>query len=203
MIRKSILLLFFGIILFHQSKAQDWSEKVYKIGKIYPGYYVDNTGDTVQGYFYHGDKIDNQNNCHYYLNETDKKPTKKFKPADLKGYKVGDKTYRTINYSGGLFAKPLRFNLVVNDGAITEFIFYSEDLTTPNETKTVFHKPHDKTNSDPVELQSFGLKFAKKMSEYLADYPELSKKVADKADGYGLLKILEIIKEYNEWYAKK
>ena len=92
---------------------------------------------------------------------------------------VGDKTYRSIHYSGGLLAKPLRFNLVTTDGAITEFIFYDEMGT--GETKTVYHKPHDANNAQPVELQSFGLKFAKKMSEYVADYAELSKKVADKA----------------------
>lgn len=201
--KKSLCLFLFGIITTLTAQSQDWSWNVYKFNKIYPGYYVTNEGDTIEGYFKHGDKVDNQNNCHYYKNETDSKPTSKFKPADIKGYKVADKTYRTMNYSGGLFSKPLRFVLLVTDGAIAEFIFYSEDPTTPNDTKTVYHKPHDANNADPVELQSFGLKFAKKMSEYVADYPELAKKIADKEEGYGMLKILDIIKEYNDWYKKK
>lgn len=197
--KKIMIFLFFGIIIPFTGNSQDWSGNVYKVGKIYPGYYVTNTGDTVEGYFYHGNQVENQRTCKYYKNEMDTKPSGTYKPEDIKAYKVADKVYRSINYSGGLFAKPLRFNLVVNDGAITEFIFYSEDGTT--DTKSVLHKPHDPENSQPVEFSSFTLKFAKKMSEYVADYTELSKKIAEKADGYGYLKIYEIIKEYNEWYA--
>ncbi len=199
--KKLNAILFLCIMPFLQGKAQDWTGNVYQIGKIYPGYYVTNGGDTIEGYFYHGTQTSNQKNCHYYKAETDAKPTSKFGPEDIKAYKVADKVYRSIHYSGGLLAKPLRFNLVTTDGAITEFIFYDEMGT--GETKMVYHKPHDANNAQPVELQSFGLKFAKKMSEYVADYAELSKKIADKADGYGMLKILEIIKEYNDWYAKK
>lgn len=199
--KKAIFTFLILLISTLNVEAQDWSGKVYQVGKIYPGYYVTNGGDTVEGYFYHGTQTSNQKNCHYYKNETDAKPASKFGPEDIKAYKVADKVYRSIHYSGGLLAKPLRFNLVTNDGAITEFIFYDEMGT--GETKMVYHKPHDANNAQPVELQSFGLKFAKKMSEYVADYAELSKKVADKEDGYGMLKILDIIKEYNEWYAKK
>lgn len=179
----------------------DWSEKVYKIGGIYPGYYVSNANDTVYGYFKHDDKKGNQKKCRFYVNEMDKKPTSEFKPEDIKSYKVGDKLYRTLNYSGGLLNKPLRFLLVTRDGGISEFVFYSEDGERAPEP--VFHKPKDPSHSDPITMAYFGLSFAKKLSDYLSDYPALSQKVANKEKGYGLLNLYAIIDEYNQWFATK
>jgi len=194
------LILCLVFMTSHITFGQDWSGNTYKYNKIYPGYYVTLEGDTVSGYLRHGDKVKNQNSCEFFQNEMDKKSTAKFSPKDISAYAVGDKVYRSINYSGGLFAKPLRFNLVLRDGAITEFVFYSEDGTA--EERGVFHKPHDEKNSAPVEVSSFALKFTQKMSDYVADYPELANKITNKEKGYGLIHILDIINEYNTWYSK-
>ena len=194
----SHLIIFFSITT---ACAQDWSGKVYTTGQIYPGYYVSNTNDTVQGYFLHGNQVSNQKKCYFYKNETDREPTFAFSPHDIKSFKVADKLYRTVPYSGGLIASPLRFLLVTKDGGIAELVFYSEDGAATSES--VFYKPHDPANSKPVTLPYFGLGFAKKLSQYLSDYPELAKKVADKEKGYGMLKLLDIIAEYNTWYATK
>lgn len=180
--------------------AQDWSGTVYVIGRKYPGYYVTHTGDTVNGYFMHGTKQQNQLRCDFYKAETDASPDAKFFPEDIQSYKVGDKLYRSIHYSGGLLKKPLRFVVVVKDGGISQFTFYSEDPTTPNEETTVYYKAKDTDNPDPMTLQDFGLGFAKKMSAFVADDEELSQKVSDKEKGYGMLQIDKIIDEYNEWY---
>lgn len=179
----------------------DWSGKVYTTGKIYPGYYITNTNDTINGYFVHGNQTANQKRCYFYKNETDRKHSNEFAPDDIKEYKVADKLYRSIAYSGGLLTKPLRFNLVNKDGPIREYVFYHEDGSGGSDV--VFHKPHDAANSKPVSLPDFGLGFAKKVSAYVADYAELSKKVADKEKGYGMLKILDIFAEYNQWYLSK
>ena len=114
---------------------------------------------------------------------------------------MGDKLYRTLNYSGGLLNKPLRFLLVAKDGEITEYVFYQEDATA--EAQGIFHKRHDPSHSDPITYGYFALGYAKKLSDYISDYPALSKKVSDKEKGYGLLNLLAIIAEYNEWYAAK
>ncbi|MCX6317100.1 MAG: hypothetical protein NTW29_07405 [Bacteroidetes bacterium] len=199
MIRISLLVCLFAMGL--QSSAQDWTGQVYQVGKIYPGYYVKNSNDTVYGYFQHGTQAGNQKKCFFYTNEMDRKPSAEFKPEDIKSYKVADKLYRSINYSGGLMAKPLRFNLVTKDGAITEYVFYSEDGNATPEP--VYHKPHDPENSKPISITYFGLAFAKKLGGYLADYPELSAKVTGKEKGYGMLNLQAIIAEYNDWYAAK
>ncbi len=39
------------------------------------------------------------------------------------------------------------------------------------------------------------------MSEFIDDYPELSKKVKKKKKGYKMFNLQRIIDEYNEWYA--
>jgi hypothetical protein len=192
-------------LVFSIAKSQryepDWSGKVYMTGRVYPGFYVTNANDTINGYFMHDDKKGNQKKCRFYTNEMDKKPASEFKPEDIKSYKVGDKLYRTLNYSGGLLNKPLRFLLVTNDGGITEFVFYSEDAAT--EAQGVFHKPKDPAHNDPITYAYFGLGFAKKLSDYISDYPALSQKVSGKEKGYGLLNLLAIIDEYNVWYAAK
>ena len=187
--------------------AQDWTGKVYQIGMIYNGYYVTNTGDTVTGYFMHGNQVQNQQKCEFYTAETDHRATSIFKPEDISSYKVADKLYRSIHYSGGLLDKPLRFNLVIKDGAITEFTFYNE-MWEKNDDGTlksddVFLKYNDAANPKPVTLQYFGIGYAKKMSEFVSDDADLSKKVADKEKGYGMLNLLEVIDEYNKWYLTK
>jgi hypothetical protein len=184
-----------------QRQEPDWSGKAYGVGGIYPGYYVTNANDTINGYIYHDDRKGNQKKCRYYKNETDRKPVSEFKPEDIKSYKVGDKLYRTLNYSGGLLNKPLRFLLVTNDGGITEFVFYSEDAAT--EAQGVFHKPKDPEHSNPITYSYFGLAFAKKLGDYISDYPALSQKVINKEKGYGFMNLPGIIDEYNVWFAAK
>jgi hypothetical protein len=184
-----------------QRYEPDWTGKVYMEGRKYPGFYVTNTNDTTYGYFMHDDKKGHQKKCRFYQNEMDKKPTSEFKPEDIKSYKVGDKLYRTLNYSGGLLNKPLRFLLVTNDGGITEYVFYTEDMA--QEAQGIFHKPKDPAHSDPITYGYFGLSFAKKLSDYISDYPALSQKVANKDKGYGLLNLLAIVDEYNVWFAAK
>lgn len=182
-------------------RSQDWSGKIYQAGKIYPGFYVTNTNDTVQGYFQHGTPAGNQKKCLFYTNEMDRKPASEFKPDDIKSYKVADKLYRSIPFSGGLNNKALRFNLVTRDGAITQYVFYSEDGNATPEP--VFHKPGDAENSKPLQMGYFALGFAKKMGAYVADYAELAAKVTGKEKGYGMLDLLAIIDEYNAWFEKK
>ncbi len=198
---KRVLLFAAFIAVFATANAQDWTGRVYVIGKIYPGYYVTNANDTINGYFLHGNQTSNQKKCIFYTNEMDRKATSEFKPDEIKSYKVADKLYRSINFSGGLMAKPLRFNLVTKDGGITEYVFYSEDGAATAEP--VYHKANDPENNKPLQISYFALGFAKKVSEYVADYPALAAKVSGKEKGYGMLNLLAIFDEYNVWYAAK
>ena len=197
--RVSVVLIIISSFAFTNTVSAD--ELV--VGDKYPGYIIKNNNDTVYGYIRYGGVVNSQKKCEFYTNETDRKPTKVYSPKELKAYLLSDVLYRTINYSGGLLSKPLRFLLVLKDGELTVFKFYSEGSVPYNEEreeKMVYYKWHDPKNPKPVTNEKFGFNFSKKMSAYVADDKELSRKILKKEKGYGLIHIYDIIDEYNAWY---
>jgi hypothetical protein len=224
---KNIILT--GLLIFAAANAQsqenipssaDWSPEIYQVGKKYPGYIIQLNGDTVHGFLKADNRCSiggigssNQNTAEFYLNESDKKPVDKYKPDEIKGYMIADKLYESISYSGGLLKKP-NFNLVITDGAIRVYEWYStvenysliqkqsgEDWKAYDarrfETKTIVAKDP----SSPIEYGILGMQFAKKMPELIADNAEMAKKVADKEKGYTFLNMFAVIEEYNAWKA--
>jgi hypothetical protein len=192
--------------------AQDWSSDVYKYGEIYPGYIVDSKGNKTEGFIKYQNRYSLQNNILFYTDKNDRKSKKKYKAEDLKEYKVADKLYHVIHYSGGLLKKPLRGNLVVNEACITEYVWYdrNDDYATMRKSSgetqeeflnrlypptTLFLKDGEE---DPRTIASFALKFSKKMAEWIGDNLDLAGKVAAKEKGYKVLNLLQIIDEYNE-----
>lgn len=185
------------------AKAQDlpgWDWKVYKYGQPYPGYIIKLSGDTVEGFILLMMPNENQEKVTFLPTEKDYKNKTVYKGDDIKGYKVADKIYRSIHYSGGLFSKALRFNMVEVDGRICRYYWYNKnDLTRNLESVEVFQK----ADETPFDNTKFALKFAKFWGEELADYPELSAKVAGKMKGYTLLDMYAFIEEYNKYWATK
>lgn len=192
--------------------AQDWSTDVYKYGEDYPGYVITQEGEKIEGFIRYRNRYVMQNDVIFFKTKGDKKSKVKYKTSDLKEYMVADKLYHCINYSGGLLSKPIRANLVVNEGCIMEYVWYdrADNHATMQRgaqeseedffrrmypPKTVYYKEGDE---QPVTTDYFGLKFAKKMSEYVSKNEELSKKVLNKEKGYKMLNLLDIIAEYNE-----
>ena len=210
--------LVFGMVcLFITSllHAQDWSGKLYKYGEKYEGYIIKNEGDTVKGFIECNNSYENQNKVEFYTDPKNKKTKVVYKADDIKGYHMGDKTYRSINYSGGLLPKPLRFNLLIKDGHIARYTWYERAenwmmmVKTPTETEDDFHKRlypekeiFKKGDEKPFDNSNYGLKFAKFWAEQTKEDADLSAKIAAKEKGYGMLKMYEIVDEYNEWWAK-
>jgi len=97
---------------------------------------------------------------------------------------------------------PETFVLVVENGPITlyDYEIFDESVTPPARTSKSFIQLADGT---VVDVSSLMLGFAKKMPEYVKDYPELASKIANKEKGYGLLNITSVIREYNEWAMAK
>lgn len=220
--------LFIGLtgIAFAQnnnsSTMADWSPQVYQVGKMYPGYIINLAGDTVKGFLkadtrcaIGGIGSSNQNSAAFYLNESDKKPVDKYKPDELKGYKIADKVYESITYSGGLMKKP-NFNLVVQEGAIRMYEWYStvENYMTLQQQSGEDWKAFDsrrfevklivaKDPKEPMEYGMLGMQFAKKMPDLISDNPEMAQKVANKEKGYKFIDMFAVIEEYNAWAASK
>ncbi|MEO8149097.1 MAG: hypothetical protein ABI723_15735 [Bacteroidia bacterium] len=212
MIKKSILTTVLVIAVVFTTQAQ------YVIGNVYPGYIVSKTGDTTQCFIRMTNKYSNQTRCLVYANETDRKEQKSYKPSELRSYKVADRLYEAIPY-GDIMPKTLNFVLVEIDGHLRQYIWYSStgdenkdswagmgktiSMSTDDEKnlkgEIVLRKPDEKVISSTKLLMSF----SKTMSEYLSDYPELSAKIQNKEKGYDMLHVLQIVDEYNKWYASK
>ena len=180
----STIALFLSASAFSQNSTSqvDWSPELYRVGNIYPGYIVKLDGDTIQGFIKANTRCSggglgssNQNLAQFYTSKTDKKPVAKYKPTDIKGYKIADKVYESINYSGGLFKKP-NFNLVVQEGAIRLYEWYAtvENYSSISKQSGESWKEFDarrfdtklvvaKDPTDAIEFSMLGLSLAKKM----------------------------------------
>lgn len=220
---KLILSAIITFALFNLANAQNFNPATYQIGKKYPGYIIKPNGDTLNGFIESqgrcqigGIGSSNQNKCLFYANESDRKPTEKYGAKDLKGYQIADMTYESITYSGGLVKSASNFCLVIKRGRISEYEWYStkDGFMTMNKNDNETWEKYDQRRYDtkhvfmhkdkkPWELQDYAFGFPKKMSAYIDDYPALSKKVEDKEKGYKMLDVYDIIKEYNEYWAKK
>ena len=216
-IKPIITLCFLALLITTIGRAQDtdWSRDVYEVGKKYPGQITKLNGEVVEGYIEAQDRgyegmfdRNNQSRVIFFSDPKNRKSKVIYTPEELKGYKIADKQYKTMNYSGGLFAKPLRFLLIKQEGQIAMCEWWSWDEMKPSDegytvgahkwnSNQVFQKGDEK----PVVMDKFILSFAKKFSEYISDDADLSAKVANKEKGYRMLDVYSIIGEYNKRYA--
>ena len=219
--KKTILFtLISGFCLLLQ--AQNFDPAIYQVGKRYPGYIIKNNNDTVKGFIEAKERCtigglgySNQNRCEFYTSETDKKPVDKYGPKDIKGYMIADKFYKSIPYSGGLI-KSSNFCLMLKEGRIAKYIWYATNegfvnmYKGPNESQEDFDKRrykmdeiYQKLDGDVFSYQGLITSFAKKMSEIISDYEELSEKVKNKEKGYKFVDFAAIIEEYNTYFVTK
>ncbi|MDR3706077.1 MAG: hypothetical protein P4L28_09250 [Paludibacteraceae bacterium] len=208
--KKTAISILFCLFLAMGAYAQDWSVSVYSTGTKYPGYIIKTDGTKQEGYIkakaragLEGVGNSNQNVVEFYTDPKDKKTKTEYKPADLKEYKIADKVYRSMHYSGGLSSKPLSFVLLASDGHIARYTWYDQEgyihgLEPTYKSKVIYQKGDDK----PVELADLAIGFAKKISAMVSDDAELAAKVTNKEKGYGMLDLEKIIAEYNAWYEK-
>ncbi len=198
-----------------------------KLWTVYPGYIVKKDNDTVKGYLLLKNRVANQDKVFFYNTpDGDKKDAIKYKPKAIKAYKVGPRFYESFKFNPGVSsystndANTYHFVIKTLDGPITLYKWYyetvqrSEDRVKVNEDKPLNTKIDLSFNEDELssitlgkmpdgELVNFDkmlIGFKKKMSKLVADYPELSKKIAGKQAGYRRSDIEKIVKEYNEWY---
>jgi hypothetical protein len=196
--------------------SPDWSKENYEVGKKYAGYIVKNNGDTIKGYIVAQERsaltdlsASNQTNVIFYIDPEHKK--QKFKPTQLKSYMVTGKIYRSIKYSGG-FSNSLAFNLLVKEGAISQYEWYAlkegagsimqklgetwEDFNKRRfSAKVVFQKKDEK----PLAITKLMTNFSRRVSVLVAENKELATQVRNKKKGYRMLSIFKIINEYNTW----
>jgi hypothetical protein len=188
------LLLFILFVFGSRIYAQEKSDTI-KLFTRYPGYIVTNSNDTVKGYLLLKNKIANQGSVFFFDSPDAKETLKKYKPREIKAYKVADRNYETMKYSSENTVMRYCFFLPVFDGPISFYKAYYGDKErikidendiwnskidlsfSENELKEQNLGKRD-TEEDLQFFDSMGylLKFKKTMSEYLSDYPEIAKK---------------------------
>jgi len=221
------LLLFCSFSLM--TSGQDF--KNVKLWTLYPGYVVTKENDTIRGYLMLKNLINNQDKVFYYKDmNTPKDDAVKYKPKDLKAYKVGPRYYASFKFRPSVStysandARAYHFILRVIDGPFKLYRWYYETIEkSKSRVKTDKEHPLNTAvdlsfNEDELSHITLGRKldgelidfnstkylvgFKKNMSKLVSDYPELAKKIANKEEGYRHGDIEKIIKEYNEWYLK-
>ena len=192
--------------------ADEWDAEDYEQGKLYEGYVISLTGDTTHGFIkalrYYGssNETTNQTMCYFYQNEEDTEPYMTYKPATLKGYKMGNKLYHSIPYSGGLISKVNNFCLVRGEGAISKYsYFWFDDGTSGTNSTRGIKESHLLRKGDDKVLneQAFAFGFKKKGAELVKEHKELAKKIANKEKGYKTFNLDAIIEEYNTYMAEQ
>ena len=193
--------------------AQDWSSDTYKYGEQYEGYIIDLEGQKIEGFIKYRNRSVMQEEVIFYKIKDNPSSKKKYLVKNLKEYKVGDKLYHCINYSGGQ-GRQLRGNLVINnEGCIKEYVWYSmssgyntlkrhegesdEDFGNRKfPSNKVFYKAGDAL---AVDVDYFKADFTKNMMKYVAANKVLAKKVKSKQNGYTkVLNLRAIFDEYNK-----
>ncbi len=202
-----------------------------KLWTLYPGYIVTRENDTIRGYLMLKNLVNNQDKVYFYKSpDQDKKEAVKYKPKDLKAYKVGPRVYESFKFRpsastyAGNDARAWHFILKAIDGPFTLYRWYYETIER-SEERVKMQKGHPETlsvdlsfNEDELKHITLGRKlggelidfdsfkmltgFKKQMSRLVADDPELSKKIAGKAEGYRIANLEKIVREYNAWYVK-
>jgi hypothetical protein len=214
-----LLTCIIAIAPFKPLHAQQDSSAV-RLWTLYPGYVITNSGDTVHGYLMLKNLINNQGKVFFFNDSTQEDYTVKYKPGDIKAYKVGPRFYETLKFPVTNTTRTRSFFLRAIDGPITLYKSYfddkervkiDEDDIWNSKIDLSFSESELKENllgrklgAEIVDFGSFSflLKFKKTMAEYVSDYPDLAKKIANKEKGYEWADLEKVIREYNSWYLK-
>jgi hypothetical protein len=217
---KALVLIQFILLTISNIFSQEQPDTV-KLFTIYPGYIITHQNDTIHGYILLKNKIANQGKVFFFNSANDKEPSEKYKPRDIKGYKVADRIYESMKYSPQNTTMIYSFLLKEIDGPICFYkSFFDDKQRIKIDENDIWNSKIDFSFSESElkeqhvgkrrtekELQFFDsmgylLKFKKNMSEYLSDCPEIADKIANKEKGYEWANLEKIILEYNDWYSR-
>tara|TARA_Y100000385_G_C13051228_1_gene619860 strand:- start:851 stop:1498 length:648 start_codon:yes stop_codon:yes gene_type:complete len=193
--------------------AQDWSTGKYKYGEQYEGYVVDINGDRIDGFIKYRNRAIMQDEVIFYGDKDNASTKKKYAVSDLAEFKVADKHYHCIPYSGSNGVQLIKANLVVSDeGCIKTYVWYDRASGYKSMKKRAGESDEDygnrkfpsvkvyfkSTDGMGVTKDFFSDDFKKKMASYTSDNKELSKKVKKGENGYSERNFMAILKEFNE-----
>ena len=207
--------------------ANNDATKSVKLFSLYPGYVITKKDDTIKGYLMLKNVISNQDKVWFYkTKDTPKKNAVKYKPKDIKAYRVGPRFYESHKFWPNIptyvtnNARGYHFILRVIDGKIKLYKWYYEstvrskqraniDFDNPGNTKIdLSFKEKDlpfvpliKKEGEKIIFINSG--FRKNILKAVSDDKELYNKIKNKAPGYrSKTNLEEIVKEYNSRQGK-
>ncbi|MEO6166725.1 MAG: hypothetical protein ABIO46_06370 [Chitinophagales bacterium] len=181
------------------------------IREWFPGWYITLQNDTVKGYIYLSNQIDNQMLFKYATKRTPTMDEKTFEAAAVKGYLVKDRVYESVPIESTK-SSSLAFARRIETGRLNLFAWYNipnygtmhdggyDRPFTVNDEK--FHESVfilKIGNGKPV-LAPSAKDFAEVMSTVVADNKDLSNRIAQKLKGYRSGDLLNIVQQYNSWF---
>ncbi len=213
------LILLMTLLTAAGLSAQEVQDEV-KLWTIYPGFIITHQDDTLHGFIKLNNHIDNQRRALFYDRPDGEKYAMKYRPKDIKAYQVGPRFYESFKFWPETEARGVHFFYRLIEGPVSFYKWYYEPVEDSkkriqmdgdkiekidlsfNESTLSTQLIGIKLGGDPEQLDNlkFATNFKKNMSRYLADYPELAAKIANKEDGYRFENIEAIIREYNDWY---
>ncbi len=190
---KKLILAFLCFLLFIPAFSQQGKINTENFGKQLEGYIIKTNGQKMTGNFLYAHPVEMSKQVMF--NGTI------YQPDDLKEFFVDGNNWISVTDN-----KDQKFALCKRYGPITvyQILSYPEgveygDESTPWEDVLYMKKLDD----ERVAMAGFLLGFKKKMSEYVSDYPEMAKKIANKEKGYGAMNQYDIVDEYNAWYMEQ
>jgi len=216
-----ICMVLFFVVNINRGFSQPDSTAV-SLWTIYPGYVITHEDDTICGYLKLSNLVANQHKLFFYNNPDDEEYAEKYKPKEIKGYKVGTRIYKSFKYWPTGETNSYHFFLEVIDGPISLYQWYYEPESRTSERvkideDNVLNSEIDlsfsendltkeqiiiKLDNKPINFSAlkFITNFKKNMSKLVEDNEELSRKIANREEGYQLQDDQKIILEYNVWY---
>lgn len=192
--QRTVLLLSLLVLISTDSIAQ---ENNYLENTFYEGQITHSDGTTETGFVEYSNRSDRYEKVNF-RQESDGK-SKRYKLKDLKGYTINDDLrFVAIEYEDVMF-KGRGFLALQEEGCIS--IYYKEVY---DDEKYTWDKVIVMVKGDEaINYQKFAFNFSKSFSEFISDDSELAAKVSEKEKGYGMLKMFDIVEEYNERCEKR
>ena len=215
--RKKLLVIILMSCIELISFSQEQADSI-KLWTRYPGYIITHNDDTIHGNLLLKNKISNQGKVFFFDNADAEEPSEKYRPRDIKGYKVANRVYETKKHSPEYTTMRYSFLLKVVDGPVSLYKSFYDDKQRIKineddiwKSKIDFSFSEDELQEEILgcregeKLEDFTklkylLKFKKSMSKYLSDCPKIAEKIRNKEEGYQWGDLEKIVKEYNEWY---
>jgi hypothetical protein len=168
------------------------------LGQWVDGYIITSTNETVKGKIAYQHFAANQTNITFSVDGTAAK-SEIFRPGDLLEYFMQETHWlSTKNTTIQAEDNEDLFVLMVRQGPVSLYEYYLEDAEASGGWKTI--SLIKKLDENYHIAGNMLLGFKKKMSKYVSDFEELSRKINDKEKGYKVLNMNKIIDEYNARY---